>query len=136
MKPPPRRTGGVGGGQHQILGLLGETVAAEALVRAGYVVIERRRRSRGGEIDLIAECGDLLVFVEVKTRSGAVCGEPAEAVTWRKQRRLARLALEYLARRRWLDRPCRFDVVEVWTRGDSVERLRHRVDAFRIWPTG
>ena len=91
-------------------------------------VLERRFRLRIGEIDLIAERGELLVFVEVKARRGTTAGRPAEAVTPAKQRRLARVALAYLARRGWLDRPCRFDVVEVFEGG----RMRHIEDAFRI----
>ena len=55
----------------------------------------------------------MLVFVEVKARAGDAFGSGAEAVTGYKQRRVARMAADFLARRRLQDRPCRFDVVSV-----------------------
>ena len=64
------------------LGRIGETAAEQALRSKGITVLERRFRLRSGEIDLIAEQGDLLIFVEVKTRRGTGYGRPAESVTW------------------------------------------------------
>jgi putative endonuclease len=92
-------------------------------------------RSRAGEVDLIAERGALLVFVEVKTRRSVGTGMPAEAVTALKRKRIAAVALAYLARRRWTERPCRFDVVEVSVSGERVSSVRHIEDAFRLWQT-
>lgn len=120
----------------QRLGRLGERTAERALERAGLVVVERRYRTRRGEIDLIATQGELVVFVEVKTRRGAGYGAPAEAVTRMKRHRLARVAEHYLQRRGWLERPCRFDVVEVVVHGDRPASVEHIPDAFRLWPTG
>jgi putative endonuclease len=116
----------------QWLGRLGESAAGESLERAGLRILERRCRTRAGEIDLIAEDGEILVFVEVKTRAGTGYGTPAAAVTKAKQQRMARVALIYLSRRKWLARRCRFDVVEVFTRGRCVERVNHIRDAFRL----
>ena len=113
------------------LGSLGEEAAARALRKAGLKILERRFRVRAGEIDLIAKLGELIVFVEVKTRRGTDFGYPAEAVTATKRRRLARVALHYLTRHGWLDRPSRFDVVEVIAGGDEVRSVRHFEDAFR-----
>lgn len=115
----------------QELGRLGERAAEAALVEAGLKILERRWRERAGEIDLVAEDGAILVFVEVKARRGTGFGTPAEAVTPAKRRRLARLALSYTSRRGWLERRCRFDVVEVFASGSTVERVRHLPDAFR-----
>ncbi len=115
----------------QRLGRIGEMAAESLLRRAGLTVLERRHRQRVGEVDLIVERGRLIVFVEVKTRHGTFYGTPAEAVTPAKQRRIARAALGYLQQRGWLDRPCRFDVVEVYAAGSTVERVRHIEDAFR-----
>ena len=67
------------------LGLLGERLACRELERRGYRVLERRARSRHGEIDIVALDGDVLVFVEVKTRRHSRFGEAWEAVSWRKQ---------------------------------------------------
>lgn len=95
------------------LGRIGEDLACRELEARGYIVLERRYRRRGGEIDIIARDGEAMVFVEVKAREGKDFGEPAEAVTVRKRRRMTQVALEYLARHRIADRPCRFDVVAI-----------------------
>ena len=105
-------------------------------MRAGMRVLERRFRLRSGEIDLIAEDGRTVVFVEVKTRRGAGFGRPAEAVTATKRKRMARVALAFLKGRGWLERISRFDVVEVYAEGNVVRRVLHIPDAFRLWPTG
>ena len=116
----------------QALGRLGETAAAHALERAGLRVIERRYRRRVGEIDIIAERGELLVFVEVKTRQSDRYGTPGESITMRQRRRMARAALDYLTRKRCLERPCRFDVVEVYAVKGEVSRVRHIEGAFLL----
>jgi putative endonuclease len=97
----------------QNLGKAGEDAAAEELERRGYAILERRYRTSRGEIDIVARDGDTLVFVEVKVRDTAECGTAAEAVTRVKQRRLGRMATDYLARRNITDQPCRFDVVAI-----------------------
>jgi putative endonuclease len=118
------------------LGLAGEKAAETALRREGITVLERRFRLRSGEIDLIAEQGDLVIFVEVKTRRGTGYGRPAESVTPAKRARIARVALAFLKGRHWLERPCRFDVVEVLVGRAGATEVRHIPDAFRLWPTG
>jgi putative endonuclease len=92
---------------------MGEQVAALHLERIGYRVIARNVRARMGEIDMVAEQGGYVVFVEVKTRTSVRYGTAAEAVTVPKQRQLIRLAERFLAIHGWTDRPCRFDVVTV-----------------------
>ena len=114
------------------LGRLGEAAAAHALERAGLRVVERRYRRRVGEIDIIAERGELLVFVEVKTRRNDRYGTPGEAITARQRRRIARAALDYLTRRGWLARRCRFDVVEVYATDEGISRVRHIEAAFHL----
>jgi putative endonuclease len=96
------------------LGKWGEECACRELRRRGYVILERRYRTRFGEIDIVATDGGVLVFVEVKARRGVAFGTPAEAVTRHKQRRLLQLAAMYLAARRVAaDVACRFDVVSI-----------------------
>lgn len=89
-----------------------ETQAVRYLEGRGYTVLERNYRCRAGEIDLVAEEGGYLVFIEVKYRRDAGKGCGAEAVGACKQRRICRAASYYLLQRR-IDcgRPCRFDVV-------------------------
>lgn len=100
-------------GNHEI-GRDGEAAAAAFLVAQGYRVLNRNYRcARVGEIDLVAEEGDTLVFVEVKTRRSQRYGTGAEAVNRKKQTQLVRLAHWYMAAEGATDRSCRFDVVEV-----------------------
>jgi putative endonuclease len=118
----------------QHLGRRGEELAAATLAAAGYRIVARRWRRAGAEIDVICEYRELVVFVEVKTRSGDGYGAPAEAVTRLKRRRMARAALSFLAARGWLDRPCRFDVVEVVRGRRGASGVHHVADAFRLEP--
>ena len=99
--------------QRQLLGLVGEDLAARALESRGYAILERRYRTDRGEIDIVAEDGETLVFVEVKARADQEFGTAAECVTPAKQQRVARMALEYLASHGAGGRSCRFDVVAI-----------------------
>ena len=73
----------MGSGATVALGISGENLACDALARQGYAILARRYRTRVGEIDIVAQDGETLVFVEVKTRTSGNFGVPAEAVTWR-----------------------------------------------------
>ena len=95
------------------LGKTGEELACKELERRGYAIVARRYRRRRGELDIIARDGPTLVFVEVKARQGHTFGKAAEAVTTTKRRRIARLAVDYLARHRLSGCPVRFDVVSI-----------------------
>jgi putative endonuclease len=123
----------------QPTGQLGEEVAARFLERRGFQIVARNLRSRLGEIDLVARDGATLVFVEVKARRGSPAEPPQVAVDARKRSRLARLALDYLAREWLRDLSCRFDVVAV-TFGaqgtDGSPRIEHFPGAFAAdgWP--
>ena len=95
-----------------------ERKAGAYLEEKGYEILEYNFRCRTGEIDIIARDGDYLVFCEVKYRSDAKSGHPAEAVDQRKQRTISKCALFYLTRRGLSDAACRFDVVSF--EGDRV----------------
>lgn len=97
----------------QTLGKFGEDLACRELERRGYAILDRRYRRRYGEIDLVARDGETTVFVEVKARKDRRFGDGAEAVTLRKRRRLILVAMDYVARHRLSDRPCRFDIVSI-----------------------
>jgi putative endonuclease len=94
-------------------GKLGEDLACRELESLGYEILARRYRTRGGEIDIIARDGRTTVFVEVKSREGRDFGDAVEAVTMWKRQRITRMAVDYLARHKLTDSPCRFDVVAV-----------------------
>ena len=84
----------------QFLGKLGEDLACGELRRRGYAILERRYRTRYGEIDIVARHETTLVFVEVKARVGDDYGGSGAAVTPWKQQRIVRMAVDYLSRRR------------------------------------
>jgi putative endonuclease len=105
--------GEIARGARQGLGRTGERLAAERLLECGYRILERNFRCRYGEIDIIAEEGQELVFVEVKTRRGVRYGLPEEAVTARKQRTIIQVASHYLDLRESWHRLWRIDVVAV-----------------------
>lgn len=79
-----------------------------------------------GQIDLVMQDGDTVVFVEVKNRSSSAFGRPEEAVDARKQRKLMKLAQFFLIDRRLKDPPVRFDVVAI-----LEGQINHIPDAFR-----
>ena len=95
------------------IGALGEKIAAEYLTSLGYVIRERNFRSREGEIDIIAENNDFLVFIEVRTRTSNSYGTPEESVTAQKKERLIALAEAYIEDREDLPSSWRIDVVAI-----------------------
>lgn len=99
--------------QRQALGAWGEKRVARWYHEQGYLLIQKNWRSRRGEIDLICSRGDVLVFCEVKTRSGTAFGLPEEAVTYAKQQRIRSLALEWLTLNNVHAVELRFDVAAV-----------------------
>jgi putative endonuclease len=115
----------------QLLGKSGEELACTELQRRGYAILDRRYRTRFGEIDIVARDGDVTVFVEVKARAGRSFGVGAAAVSTWKQRRVAQMAVDYVARHQLHDRPCRFDVVtiEVGDDGARIEVFRSAFDS-------
>ena len=94
-------------------GRTGEDLAVCYLKNQGYTIVERNYRMRIGEIDIIARDGECLVFVEVKTRRSSRFGSPFDAVDFRKQQQVSRVALAFMTRHRCGDVPVRFDVVGV-----------------------
>jgi putative endonuclease len=109
------------------LGDAGEDLAAAALEKQGYKILERNYQTPLGEIDLIARHGKVLVFVEVKTRRSQQFGAPQEAVSPAKQARLKRLADYYLKEKRLEEGKVRFDVVAVTlaAEGPQVEIIQN-----------
>ena len=106
-----------------------ETVGVAWLERQGYEVVVRNESSRYGELDVIALEGETLCFVEIKARSNARFGPAIEAVTFDKQRRIARAARGYLMRKPY-DGPFRFDVLgmDAGEDGWRFELIRNAFD--------
>ena len=115
----------------KILGQSGESFASKYLESKGYKIIARNFRIRSAEIDIIAEFNGEIIFVEVKTRSNTRRGLPAEAVTLQKQKKIIEAASVFLQDDKYFDRPCRFDVIEIYSSGKNFE-LRHIENAFEV----
>ncbi len=121
------------------LGAQGENIAVRYLQNKGYRIVARNYRTRFGEIDIIAEQGPDLVFVEVKTRASGLFGSPLDSVDVNKQKQLSRVALDYMSRKSCQNRPARFDVVAILLKnrgfsreGDvAVELVRNAFDFCR-----
>jgi len=115
-------------------GLWGESQAERALRQKGYSILGRRVRvGRRDELDLVARDGEVLVFVEVKTRKAETFGRPATAVNHAKRHYLSRAAVRYLKQLRQPPDAFRFDVVEVIGTADAPAPLiRHIENAFPL----
>lgn len=117
MKPPHHR---------QLLGRTGEDFAASYLQRHGFKILERNFKARYGEIDIIALDGEILVFVEVKTRLEEAFGRPEEAVTARKLAEVKQTALYYKLLHPELPESLRIDVIAIQFNPDeTIKYLRH-----------
>ena len=112
------------------LGKKGEGLAVKFLRKKGYRIKECNFKTRLGEIDIIAGDGNILVFVEVKTRESLEYGHPFEAVNTRKRNKIASVALLYLKKLEEIP-PCRFDVVSVYMNNGKPECELIR-DAFEV----
>ena len=116
----------------KLFGQAGESAAEEYLRRKGYRILARNLHSPLGELDLVAEDGQVLVFVEVKARRTDAFGGAIHAVHHRKQEKLIQLAAQYLARHHIKDRLCRFDVVLLQGPDATVPHIEHIQNAFEV----
>lgn len=108
-------------------GSAAEARAVELLVRRGYQIVERNFRCKTGELDVVARDGEVLVFVEVRSRADGEHGHAAESVNVRKQRQVARVAMHYIGLRDPMFAKSRFDVVAIT--GDEIVLIQ---DAWRL----
>ena len=104
-------------------GVLGEVRAEQVLQERGMRVLERNYRACGAEIDLIAQDGAIIAFVEVKTRASSGATPGREAVNLAKQKKICRGALAYMVKNRLMGRQARFDVLEI--QGDQVTYIEN-----------
>lgn len=105
-------------------GIRGENLAVKYLKKQGYKIVARNWRNPFGEVDIIACLGDVLAFVEVKTRTDDSFGAPSEAVGRARKERYVRAAAYYFAERE-IDCVVRFDVIEV-----EGKKVNHIISAF------
>jgi len=112
------------------IGEWGEAVALRHLESKGYCIRARNWRTPEGEVDIVAQDGDTIVFVEVKARTTRDFGWPEESITVAKRRRLQRAAWAYLQAHEILDAMWRIDVIAIdRSSSGAVERLEHYVSA-------
>jgi putative endonuclease len=116
------------GGREMIesLGLWGERRAVEYLLRDGYRILEKNFRVWEGEIDIIAEKDDAIVFVEVKTRSSRMFGSPEQSLVSKKQAALIRAGYKFLEKNQLMGRIHQFDLIAIeCTANRKLTRLSH-----------
>ncbi len=113
-------------------GIKGEEMAVEYLVSQGYRIKERNFRSRQGEIDIIAEVKNFMVFVEVKNYSYRSYGSPVGAVGKSKKQSIIHAANTYLYQNQIKDKYFRFDVITIYTKRDDSRIIEHYKDAFYV----
>ncbi len=112
------------------LGDWGEKIAVNYLMKQGYQILDRNYKTKLGELDIVAKEGDIIVFVEVKTRSSRSFGLPQEAVNFKKQNKIMRMAMQYLQNRDLKD-TWRIDVVGIVMsknrRVENIDLIRNAV---------
>jgi len=118
---------------NKTLGSYGESLAREYLKSIGYQILEENFRNKLGEIDLIAQDGKMICFVEVKTRQSLEQGQPYEAINYWKIRKLSQMATFYLKHKfHSLEIPSRFDVISIVhdkTSSPSIQHIKNAFDA-------
>lgn len=103
----------------------GEKTAAKYLSDQGMKILDRQYGVRGGEIDLIAQDSEEIVFVEVKSRQDESFGYPEEAVTPEKIRKIMRAIQYYLSEKKWEDKNWRIDVVAIQFTDRGEPKVHH-----------
>ncbi len=104
------------------LGIIGEDIACHYLIKKGYHILQRNMKNRIGEIDVVAQKDDLIIFVEVKTRQSLDYGLPLEAINAKKQHKIRNAAISYLKYKGLLDKVnVRFDCISIISQYDSYK---------------
>lgn len=114
------------------LGDRGEELAARHLEAGGWIVLHRNFRMGHKEIDLVARRGEVVAFVEVKTRAGLGYGHPLEAITWKKRREIGRVAMAWIDRHGRPGDTYRFDAVAILVEAGREPAIEHVEDAWRL----
>ena len=107
------------GTKRRDVGRLAEAMAERHLAGLGYVTLARNHATRRGEVDLVCREGEVICFVEVRSRTSAAQGSPLETVGPGKARRVVAAATDWAARHDALDKALRFDVIAVLLDGDE-----------------
>jgi len=111
-------------------GKIGEDIAIDFLKKKGYKIIERNYKCVFGEVDIVARDRGDIVFVEVKSRRSEYFGDPTDAVDFNKQKKISKIALNYLNEKRVDNHDARFDVIAIKLSpsGNTVELIENAFD--------
>lgn len=124
LREPDRHT------QRTELGRFGEEQASHFLREKGFKILDRNFHAKGGEIDIVARAGELVVFVEVKTRTSTNYARPEEAVGYRKRENLKTAARHYIQEHPHRGNEFRFDVISVTINESECAELEWIQNAF------
>jgi len=110
--------------QDKLIGRYGEQIAADFLRKKGYTILASNYTTRVGEIDLIARKGEIVAFVEVKTRKNQSYLPASAAVGREKQRRITESAMQWIAENESRDQ-FSFDIIEVYTEDKTIRHIQN-----------
>ena len=116
----------------QLFGQKAEGLATTLLQKKGYRIIGRNVRLPGGELDIVAQLGEVVVFVEVKARRTEIHGGALHAVTGEKEHRLVKLAAQYRSQHDFGQQSCRFDVILCQEQSNGTLDIDHIENAFEV----
>ena len=111
------------------LGKYGELLSRKYLIDKGYYLKEVNYKNKLGEIDIIVQKDNVIVFIEVKTRKNTKYGLPRESINYKKQMKIRKVAEEYIIRNKIRNTDFRFDVMEVLFK-DKKYKIKHIINAF------
>lgn len=114
------------------LGRKGEDAAAKFLENKGYRILDKNWTCPTGEADIVATFDDILIFVEVKTRTNVSVGLPEDAVGPKKRKKYEAIAAFYLQDHDYVDMSVRFDVIAILVINNDRALIRHHINAFGI----
>lgn len=112
------------------IGVEGEKLAVNFLKQNNYDVLNVNYRCRYGEIDIVARQGNILIFVEVKTRSSLKFGMGREAVNYNKQKKIRKAAMSFINEKRIYFSEIRFDVIDILIKKPRFFEITHIKNAF------
>lgn len=106
-------------------GNFGENLSVKYLIDKGYIIVEKNYRTEFGEIDIIAYDNDILVFIEVKSRTNINYGYPFEAVNIKKQEKILNTSLLYIQENNLENIQLRYDIIEVYIKTKTINHIEN-----------
>lgn len=118
---------------NKLIGNYGENISLKFLKEKNYEILHENFRTRNGEIDLICKYKEIIIFIEIKSRYSYTLGNPCEAVTYFKQKKIISISNYYIHKYNLYNYNCRFDVIEIFFNNKNNKYIiNHIEDAFRV----